>query len=108
MDDIIKVLKQYLKLSPLMLIMLFVVKMIIGESYTQIKDHLDRIDKANAAIKDDIRKTSLDIKKDLRGEESAALVQYRLALEEWQEFMLNGPFEFVMSEKGLSIEDLAQ
>jgi len=100
MDPIIDILKKYLELSPVMLIMLYLIKLIGKATYEETIKHLN-------SIKDDIRKTSLDIKQDLRKEERAALVDFRLALEDWQEFMFAGPFQFAMQEKGyMSVEEL--
>lgn len=45
---------------------------------------------------EEIAKTSLEIKKELRGEERSGLVDFRVAVEKWQDFLLTAPIDFTM------------
>jgi hypothetical protein len=47
---------------------------------------------------EEIGKTSLAIKKDLRGEEREILVNFRAAVEEWEDFLTTAVFEFTMMD----------
>lgn len=45
---------------------------------------------------DEIARTSLDVKKELRGEERSELVAFRVAVEEWESFLQTLIFDFSM------------
>jgi hypothetical protein len=54
---------------------------------------LDRIEKSA----EEIRTTSLGLKKDMRGEERSELVAFRVAVEKWQDFLLRLVFDYTMA-----------
>jgi len=45
---------------------------------------------------EEIAKTSLEVKKEIRGEERTQLVDLRVAIEKWEDFLLTGLFDYTM------------
>ncbi len=57
---------------------------------------------------EEIKKTSLAIKKDMRGEERGVLVAYRVAVEKWEDYLLRLLFDFtVQGPSAVEVSTLA-
>jgi hypothetical protein len=61
-----------------------------------IKVFLDKRLEGLAGRLEEIAKTSLEVKKDLRGEERSELVAFRVAVEKWENFLQTLLFDFSM------------
>lgn len=82
MDNVIKLLKQ----SPYIIVI--VVLGYFGKLYVE-----NQINSVNVKI-NEISKSSLGIKQDLRGEERQALIDFRVALEHWEHFLFSSLTNF--------------
>ena len=85
MNDIFEVLT---KASPTLLVTIAAVYF--------LKVFLEKRIEGLAGQVEDIAKTSLEVKKDLRGEERSELVAFRVAVEEWENFLQTSLFDFTM------------
>ena len=65
----------------------------IGRRFDQIDKKTDLLEKRA----EEIRTTSLDLKKDMRGEERGELVAFRVAVEKWQDFLQRLVFDYTMA-----------
>lgn len=74
-----------------------------------VKVYLEKRLEGLAGRLDQIAQTSLDIKKDVRGEERGELVALRVAIEEWEDYLQNTVFEYTMAApQAARVEQLAQ
>jgi hypothetical protein len=65
-----------------------------------IKRRFDQIDKKSDLLEkraEEIRATSLELKKDMRGEERGDLVTFRVAVEKWEDFLQRLVFDYTMA-----------
>jgi len=71
------------------------------------KGFIEKRLEALAKSVEDIRKTSLDVKKELRSEERGELVGYRVAVEKWEYFLQTSLFDFsILDPAKTTIETL--
>jgi hypothetical protein len=74
-----------------------------------LKVYLDKRVEGLAGRLDQIAQTSLDLKKGLRDEERTELVDFRVKIAEWEDFLQNVAFNYTMlPAAAASIEDIAQ
>lgn len=65
----------------------------IGRRFDQIDKRADLLEKRA----EEIRATSLELKKDMRGEERGELVTFRVAVEKWEDFLQRLVFDYTMA-----------
>ena len=85
MKDILTILKDA---SPIMVLIVVIAYFLTGFIEKRLEGLANRVD--------DIAKVSLDLKKDLRGEERNELVAFRVAVERWEYFLQTLLFDFTM------------
>jgi len=91
MGDILELLKNA---SPLMILLVFLLYFFT----LYIQKIIQRMGERTEEQIREISQTSLAIKKDLRGEERGILVEFRVAVEEWEDFLQTAVFEFTMMD----------
>ncbi len=85
MREIIELFK---KSSPILIILVIIAYFLKFSVEKKIEGVIGRVE--------EIAKTSLEIKKEIRGEERAQLVNLRVAIEKWEDFLLTGLFDYTM------------
>jgi hypothetical protein len=96
MDELLKIIGVSSPFLALIVIVGYFIKRIIEK----------RIDFLSNRV-EEIGKTSLLIKKDLRTEERKELIDFRMALEEWQYFLQTSLFDYsIISSSNISVEKL--
>ena len=85
MKDILEIIKETSPILIIIVVLAYFLRVFIEKRLEGLASRVD-----------DIAKTSLDLKKDLRWEEGGELVAFRVAVEKWEYFLQTLLFDFSM------------
>src|ERR1700686_1176878 len=95
-------LKESLKLSgPILIVFVvavYVLKLLFEKSVDAYSKRFERKAEEFATRIENIGKTSLEVKRELRGEEREGLVALRVAADKWEYFLQSGVVEYTMMD----------
>jgi hypothetical protein len=87
MQEILKMIKESSPIVIILVLITFFSKVFIEKRLEGIAGRIE-----------EVNKTSLSIKKDLRGEERSGLIEFRIALEKWDYFLQNSLFDYSIGD----------
>lgn len=86
MEEMLKLLKETSPIIIILVVLAFFGKFFIEKRIEGLSNRIE-----------EINKTSLEVKREIRSEERGELVDFRVAIEKWEYFLLNAIFDYSMN-----------